>query len=359
MNKPLLCIFLLILTIPAASLAQSFRYGKYGDDFLSVGGGARALGMGSSYVSMKGDVTSGYWNPAGLANVKQLQLVFMHSERFSGIVGYDYGAVAFPLRHSEGTLAFSFYRQGVDGIKNTLSALNPDNPNNLPDPSQPFPTFGDNDYAFVLSLAKEVRTGFSWGISAKVLHSKIGPFAKAWGYSLDAGILAGNRYFRWGINLMNIPSLFKFWEINKSSLKDLPELGNAMPSGENEIVYPTLKGGLSRRFTLPHNFTLLVSADADLRFENRRTYYINIGRMSIEPHLGTEISFKNIVSIRAGLTDFTTDRSSHIYTSPTLGAGLHIGRVTIDYGFTNFSGSASQLGFTHRISLSVSLPYNI
>ncbi len=355
----MLCTILLVLITISLSVAQGFKYGKYGDDFLSVGGGARALGMGSSYVSMSGDVTSGYWNPAGLAQVSELQMAFMHSERFSGIVGYDYGAVALPLRHSKGTLAFSFYRQGVDGIKNTLSALNPDNPNNLPDPNKPFPTFGDNNYAFVLSLARKVQNRLSWGVSAKVLHSKIGPFAKAWGYTLDAGLLYDAKYFRWGVNLMNIPSLFKFWEINKSSLKNLPELGNVMPTGQNEIVYPTLKTGISHTFSFIKDFKFLTTADVDLRFDNRRTYYINLGRMSIEPHLGAEISFKNIASIRFGFTDFTTNKSSHVYTSPTLGAGLHIGRINIDYGFTNFSGSASDLGFTHRISLSVSLPYNI
>ena len=359
MKKTLFCTFLLVMVISTLSMAQGFKYGKYGDDFLSVGGGARALGMGSSYVSMPGDVTSGYWNPAGLAHVDKLQIVFMHSERFSGIVGYDYGAVALPLQHSKGILAFSFYRQGVDGIKNTLSALNPDNPNNLPDPNTTFPTFGDNDYAFVLSLANKVNHGLSWGVSAKVLHSKIGPFAKAWGYSLDAGLLYENKYFRWGVNLMNIPSLIKFWEVNKSSLKNLPELGNIMPTGQNEIIYPTLKTGVSHTFKVIRNFQFLATADVDLRFENRRTYYINLGRMSIEPHLGGEVSFKDIASIRFGFTDFTTDKSAHIYTSPTLGAGIHIGHVSIDYCFTNFSGAASDLGFTHRISLTVSLPYHI
>ena len=39
---------------------------KYSNEFLAIGVGARALGMGSAYTAVVNDVTSGYWNPAGL-----------------------------------------------------------------------------------------------------------------------------------------------------------------------------------------------------------------------------------------------------------------------------------------------------
>ena len=42
-------------------------FGKYAGEFLSIGVGGRALGMGGAYVALANDVTAGYYNPAGLA----------------------------------------------------------------------------------------------------------------------------------------------------------------------------------------------------------------------------------------------------------------------------------------------------
>lgn len=321
---------------------------------MSVGGGARPLGMGSAYVSLVNDVTAGYWNPAGLANIKDIEVAYMHSERFNGIVGYDYGAVSFPVRNNDGVMAISFFRQGVDGIKNTLAAWNPNSGQSIPSPTTVFPEFSDNDYAFFFSYSKRFNKAFSWGTTAKILYSKIGPFASAWGYGLDFGLLYRSHQFNWGLNLMNIPTLFKFWSINRKALAKLTLLNNAMPTGQDEIVLPTVKTGFSRVFKF-NDFHLVTSVDADFRFENLRTYYINIGRMSIEPHIGAEVSYKNHVALRAGLTDFSTDRSHKLYMSPTLGAGLIIGHVHINYGFASFAGITRDLGFTNRISIRVNI----
>ena len=354
MLKFLMISNILILSLTSSVFSQSFVTAKYGGDFLSVGGGARPLGMGSSYVSLVHDVTAGYWNPAGLSGLKRIEVAYMHSERFNGIVGYDYGAVSLPVSNGDGVLAISFFRQGVDGIKNTLAVWNPNSSQSIPSPNTVFPEFSDNDYAFFISYSRPFSSSFSWGTTAKILHSKIGPFANAWGYSLDFGLLYRSKIFNWGINVMNIPTLFKFWDINRSTLQKLTLLGNTMPKGQNEIVLPNIKTGFSRAFQFS-DIKVMGSLDTDIFFENRRTYDFNVGRISFEPHLGAEISYKNHVALRAGLTDFSTDRFSHVFMSPTLGAGIMIGHVDINYGFASFAGVTRDLGFTHRISLKVSL----
>ena len=113
------------LTMLSHVNAQSAQ-AKYGNDFLSTGGGARALGMGSAQAAAANDVTAAYWNVAGLAGIKSPQAIYMHSERFSGIVGYDYGAFALPLKDRNSVLSLSFFRQGVDNIANTLNAWDHD-----------------------------------------------------------------------------------------------------------------------------------------------------------------------------------------------------------------------------------------
>jgi hypothetical protein len=53
--------------------------------------------MGGAQVASVTDGTAGYWNPAGLAGVKDYpSLNLMHAEYFAGIGKYDYGSLAIP-----------------------------------------------------------------------------------------------------------------------------------------------------------------------------------------------------------------------------------------------------------------------
>ena len=53
-----------------AAYAQDFNP-KYANDFLNMGVGADALGMGSAVVADAKGLTAGVWNPAGLLQQKQ------------------------------------------------------------------------------------------------------------------------------------------------------------------------------------------------------------------------------------------------------------------------------------------------
>jgi len=65
---------------------------KYSNEFLSIGVGARPLSMAGSVVASLEDVTSGYWNPAGLTGQDHTsQVCLMHNEYFAGMANYDYG----------------------------------------------------------------------------------------------------------------------------------------------------------------------------------------------------------------------------------------------------------------------------
>lgn len=336
-------------------MSQSFTNAKHGGDFLSVGAGARALGMGSAQAAISSDVTSAYWNPAGLTGVEKIDIAYMHSERFAGIVSYDYGAIAYPLKDSDATIALSIFRQGVDNIANTLNAW--DRERNLPRENVEdfIEEFSVADMAFMLSYAAKSTDRLSWGVNAKIINHRLGPFADAWGYSLDAGTQFKFGQTVLGLHVMDLTTMMKFWSVNRSEFGDFEEtFGDEIPSGQNERVLPTVKfgAGHSRNFG---DFLVTAAADVDMRFENRRAFFINAGRISFEPHVGVESTYKNRLSLRAGLTDFTTDPDSRIYISPTLGAGLHLRAVYVDYGFANFGGTATVLGVTHRISLRITI----
>ncbi len=82
----------------AGSLALASGPGTSGGQILEIPVGARAIAMGEAYTAMADDVSSLYWNPAGIALLNQSQASFMYDQSFMDM-NYSYGAVATPLEN--------------------------------------------------------------------------------------------------------------------------------------------------------------------------------------------------------------------------------------------------------------------
>lgn len=118
MMKRSLLIFAIVCLAFAAS-AQN----KYSNEFLSLGIGARGLAMANTMCAISDDVTSAYWNPAGLARMdKRYELSLMHAEYFAGIAKYDYAGIGYKI-DERSTVALSYIRFGVDNIMNTTELI--------------------------------------------------------------------------------------------------------------------------------------------------------------------------------------------------------------------------------------------
>ena len=144
-------IFIVLLLFTVNLYSQSSR--KYSNEFLAIGVGARALGMSGSYVTSVNDVTSGYWNPAGLTQItKDFQIGLMHAEYFAGIAKYDYGAFAANI-DSASAFGFSIVRFGVDDIPNTTQLIDADGNIDYDRIS----SFSAADYAFLFSYARKSK----------------------------------------------------------------------------------------------------------------------------------------------------------------------------------------------------------
>lgn len=351
---------LFVLLYSGALYGQSFQKVSYGDDIFAIGGGARALGMGGAHVALVDDVTAGFWNPAGLYGIGEKQISYMHSERFGGIVSYDYGAFAMPLRNSNDVLGITFFRQGVDGIKNTLNAWDRERDQPRANPQDYITEFSTSDMAFMVSYASRYNDLLTWGTSVKLLYSRLGPFANGFGYSLDLGAQYKTGNLLAGINLMNITTLMKLWTVNEDELEPLRNyfgddaLNEDFPVGQNEYVLPSVRAGVAT-FRDISDFRITGAFDVVTHFEGRRTNYVNLGPMSFQPHLGVEAGYKESVFLRVGVTDVFTDSASKLYASPTLGAGFRVSSLFFDYAFGSFAGANANLGLTHRISARISL----
>jgi len=116
-------LLVLLFLISQISYSQTTR--KYSNEFLNIGVDAAAFGMAKAVVASSSDVNSGYWNPAGLVNVKDYQGSLMHASYFAGIAKYDYAAFAMPI-DDDSAVALSIIRFGVDDILDTTELIDSD-----------------------------------------------------------------------------------------------------------------------------------------------------------------------------------------------------------------------------------------
>lgn len=304
--------------------------GKYAGEFMSLGVGGRALGMGGAFVALATDVTAGYWNPAGLSHINYPQMTLMHDEQFGSLVNYDYGAVAFPFG-ANSSIGLSVLRLGVDDIPDTRNAGVDANGNLTYDPaafSRIDPSrvtyFNAADWAFYVTYSKKSSDDFSYGGNVKVIRRELGDNS-ATGIGFDIGL--------WYTPLENV--------VFGANLQDITTTFLAWDTGTNELISPTMKLG-SAVFIEALGGRFAPAVDFDVRFENRRSASnVNIGPVSLDLHTGVEYQIRNMLAFRLGYSDVK---------QLTMGAGLHFPKLNIDYSFAKFDG-VNQLGNTHRISL--------
>ena len=359
MTRTLTRTLLLVLASGAALLAPEAAAQtttvKYGADFLASGVGARALGMGGAYVAHADDVTAGYWNASGLDGLAYPEAAYMHTERFGGLVAFDYGAVAWPLSGTT-TVAVSFVRSGVDDIASTLRAFNPDTGLPTPDAEDQIEFFSAADNALYLSLARRVNDDLTLGASAKVVRRGIGDFASAWGYSLDLGAQYQLGRVRLGANLQDITTLVQSWSVNEEAFAGFEEtFGVDAPVGLTEIVPPLARLGAATQLPLSGDVGLTLAGDLDLGFDGQSANVLDASGVSFRPRVGAEVDVRGVLALRAGISDVTTSERFGTQITPTVGVGLNAGRFNVDYGFGDFAGVQGDLGVSHRISLQFTL----
>lgn len=358
--KPLLIVALILLN---ASTYAQFR--KYSNEFLNIGAGARALSMGNAQVASVNDATSGYWNPAGLVNIKDYpQLDLMHAEYFAGIGKYDYGTLAIPISNGKRTLGISLLRFAVDDIPNTIFLVQPDGTINFDN----ITTFSSADYAFLFSLAQQVKVkkkhNLNFGINAKIIHRKAGDFATAWGFGFDAGIQYEHKNWKLGLMARDVTTTFNAWSYNlDEKIREVFYLTqNEIPVRSTELTAPRLIAGVAYNFKINKNVGLLAEANIDFTFDGRRNTLLSSKAVSVDPKLGLELNVKNVFFVRGGINNFqkaldesdsTNTKKVWIY-QPSVGAGFRISNVEIDYAFTNLANQSNPL-YTHIFSLKLDL----
>ncbi len=328
---------------------------KYSNEFMNIGVSARSFGMGFTAVSFVDDVTSGYWNPAGLNDLKSdHQLVLMHSSYFGGLANYDYGAFATSI-DDDSKIAISVIRFSVDDIPDTRflidvnGAINYDN----------IRFFASADYGFLLSYARKLPFfgEIKAGGNLKIIHRVVGDFSKAWGFGFDFGFQKEINDWKFGLTVRDLSGTFNAWFHNAGQVEEIYALtGNNVPVSSMDITLPRFVAGGSRQFDITEKIGLLASTDMDITFDGKRNTLVRTGFLSVNPKAGIEADYNKAAFLRLGINQFQQIKDFDGTTSwifqPNMGVGLKIKELTIDYALTDIGDLAPGL-FSHVFSIKV------
>ncbi|HAI75863.1 MAG TPA: hypothetical protein DCM08_06405 [Microscillaceae bacterium] len=354
MIRCLLLIFLCYGCLPAIGIAQTAP--KYSNEFMNIGVGARALGMSNAQVAIANDVTAGYWNPAGLLEIKnKYQFSLMHSEYFAGIAKYDYVSFATPV-DNKSHIAATVIRFGVDDIPDTRFLYDANGRldyNNIR-------FFSAADYGMVVSYARRSNLikGLKLGANFKVIYRNVGDFANAWGFGLDAGAQLKIKNWHFGVMARDVTGTFNAWSHNAQLVfQTYVQTGNVIPRNSIEITLPKLIIGIAREVKFSEKFGALFAIDFVTTFDGRRNVVVQTPFVSLDPSFGMEFNYLKKIFLRGGVNNIQTikkfDNSTYTSFQPNFGIGLVISKFSIDYALTNVGQQESL--YSNVFSLRVGL----
>ena len=353
-NKVLKKNLLFFLLFSVLAFGQAVR--KYSNEFMNIGVDAAALGMSNTAVASTADVNSCYWNPAGLVNLEDGQASFMHASYFANIAQYDYAAYAKPI-DQESSWGMSLIRFGVDDILNTTQLIDGNGTINYNNISK----FSTADYALTFSYARKLKVpGFQYGVNSKVIRRVIGKFANSWGFGFDVGLQFNRDGWNFGLMLRDITTTYNIWSINEDEYNKI----KGSVAGENqelpastEITLPKAQLGVSKKYEFHYDYTLLVATNLNMQFA-RTNDIVSSKMVSIDPALGFEFGYTDLVFLRGGVGNFQNvtqlDNTKKVGFQPNIGLGFKYKGIQVDYALTNLGDQTSAL-YSNIFSIKVDL----
>ncbi len=350
-------IAILLLLFSITTHAQSVR--KYSNEFMNIGVDAAALGMSNAVTASTGDVNSGYWNPSGLLKIEDSEASLMHASYFANIAQYDYAAYAKKI-DDKSAWGISLIRFGVDDILNTTQLI--DSQGNID--YNRISLFSTADYGLTFSYARRptLIEGLQYGVNAKVIRRVIGDFASSWGFGFDFGLQYENNDWHYGIMLRDITTTYNVWAIDEdkyNEIKDAVAGQNQEPPESTEITFPKAQIGISKRIDFHSDYSLLAAVNLNMQFAQTNDI-ISTSAFSIDPALGFEFGYTDLVFLRAGVGNFQNveqlDGSKKVSFQPNIGLGFKYKGIQVDYALTDLGDQSAALYsniFSVKVDLSI------
>ncbi len=331
-------ILMIVLMVFAATTLAA---GRYAGDFMMIGAGVRALGMGGAFSSIADDGSAMYWNPAGISQIKKPEISAMHAFLYSGLASYDHITYCQPLP-SDVTIGINLTRLTVSDIpvfsETYLVGTNVDeriNNSSLQLPGTPDGSFKSVDDLYQFSFAKHLHydLNMGWLFFALPLDFHLGGNVKfikrslmdnqGTGTGIDFGMKVNTDLgvlFDWealgkldfGLNFQDIAGTDISWDTYSEH--------------RDKVLFNT-KLGVAVSQPIPAlDSEVLLAYDYDYVYEGCS-------------HYGAQISYRDLGAIRGGYYDKNL----------SFGASVNVYGVGIDYALVT-----NQIGITNRIGLRIS-----
>ena len=150
------CIILALFCVTAGFAQKPTRVGTTAANFLEVGYGTAGNAMGDAYVSIANDLSSAYWNPAGLAYMEKSEAMFVYQPWLID-VNSSFVAVGLVLPDI-GTLAMSLISMDYGEMDVTTLEMQEGTGEQ----------FSAGDLAFGISFGRKLVEWFSFGATASI-----------------------------------------------------------------------------------------------------------------------------------------------------------------------------------------------
>ncbi|MDI6839758.1 MAG: PorV/PorQ family protein [bacterium] len=228
-KKTLFSSFVILISsfsLPSIGFA---RLGGCGAEFLSIGGGARALSLGGAYSAFAEGVDAVYWNPAGIAKINRTSASFAHVNLFAGELSEENIGVVIPIK------------DGVIGISAIALLSGRIEITTVEDQDGTGDYYSANDFALGISYSRMMTDKFSAGFTVKGINQNIHKVS-ANGYAIDIGGTYNTkiRNLRFGFVLQNFgPDLAYSGEgLEYSTAVDTPFQESDVPGAYKSEPYP-------------------------------------------------------------------------------------------------------------------------
>ncbi|MBN2091328.1 PorV/PorQ family protein [candidate division KSB1 bacterium] len=323
--KKTILIFIMVAVIwtPLTVLGVT-KVGTTAANFLKIGVGARAIGMGGAYVALASDASGMYWNPAGIALVQGSEAFFNHTTWIADI-NFDYAG-----------MVFSVPTVGTFGLNTTFLTMAEMDRTTEYYPEGTGQKFKAGSYALAVTYARSLTDRFSIGVNAKYIREYI-LNSSAGGMAIDIGTLFITRFrgLRIGANITNFGTKMQMSGRDILVQHDIDPLRE----GNNDKLNADLG---TDKFDLPLNLRVGVAYDVLQDVENNQLW---VAIDAIHPNdnveslnIGAEYMLFNMVSLRAGYSSLLAAETEK---GLTFGAGLQykfMGSVEarIDYAYESF-----------------------
>jgi hypothetical protein len=266
---------------------------------------ARTLGMGDTYCANSELASSVFLNPAGITNVKKLQVCGMYNSSFIDIKSYFLSSVCNLL----------IFRVGIGVAQRRIDDIEKTDDNNVLGNI----SYVDNVYSVV--VAKKLTSFISLAVRLKILSQQVDTFSMN-GFTLDLGGMLNLKFMSLGVLVDNV---------SFSSM-----IGKSYWNNENVQESIPFKVRIGSKIKLP-----VLTPAVDCEFVPSDTNPLRI-------YFGVEKWINKIFALRAGFKKQDW-KNEIVFNGISSGVTLKITKFNLDYSFVNYP----VFGFSHYLMFSI------